>query len=253
MNPERNGESGTPSPGPSPQRERGWRTMAILSRSSECGIGSGGPEPAQELIARFLSPAFFLLLALLSSPVHAELIDRVVASVDNQVITLSELNQAAAFNARFGREKKENIRAGTLDGLINRRLLLQEASRLRFVEISGQDVEAEIEKLKKSLGSEKNVADFMGELDVTVRQLARMLRERLLVERFIEKKIGLFIRVTRDEALAFYNRNADRFGGRSFQQVQKEITAGLQGQKLDRQIENYIGELKSRADIRIQP
>jgi hypothetical protein len=177
----------------------------------------------------------------------------VVASVNNQVITLSELNQAVAFNALVGRETREKIRSETLEGLINRRLLMQEASRLKFVEISEQDVDGEIEKLKKRLGSEKNFADFMREADISREQLARMFRERLLVERFIEKKIGLFIRVTRDEAQAFYDRNAERFKGQSFQQVQKEILAGLQGQKLDQQIEKYIKELKSKADIRIQP
>jgi peptidyl-prolyl cis-trans isomerase SurA len=216
-------------------------------RNAECGVRN----ERQYGLTLFSLPILCLLL--FSCPAWATLIDRVVASVNNQVITLSELNQAVAFNALVGREKREKIRSETLEGLINRRLLMQEASRLKFVEISEQDVDGEIEKLKKRLGSEKNFADFMREADISREQLARMFRERLLVERFIEKKIGLFIRVTRDEAQAFYDRNAERFKGQSFQQVQKEILAGLQGQKLDQQIEKYIKELKSKADIRIQP
>lgn len=192
---------------------------------------------------------FFLIL--LPFAASAELIDRVVASVNNEAITFSELNQAVSFNIAVGGGSTENLREQTLEGLINRRLLTQEAYRLKFVEVSEQDIDTEIEKLKKRLGPDAALADFLTRLDITAGQLRRMLRERLLVERFIEKKIGLFIRVSREEAQDFFNRNAARFKGRRFQEVQKEITAGLQEQKLEEQMSQYLAELKSKADVRM--
>ncbi len=214
--------------------------------------------PRSSFVSRFsssffvqlISLAFLLLLLLLPGFSRADLIDRVVASVNNDVITLSELNQAVGFNSELGNGNRENVRAETLEGLINRRLLLQEAYRLKFVEVSDQEVSAEIEKLRKRLGSEKAFDEFVVRLDMTRDQLGRMLRERLLVERFIEKKIGLFTRVTRDEALDYFNRHSAQFKGKQFAEVQKTITAGLQGQKLDQQVAQYLAELKGKADIR---
>lgn len=198
-----------------------------------------------------LVPLLLMLLILLPWPVRAELIDRVVASVDHDVITLSELNQAVGFNAELGGGDTEAIRAGTLEGLINRGLLVQEARRLKFVEISDQDIAAEIEKLTQRLGSEKALADFLERLDMTRERLGRMLGERLLVERFVEKKINLFVRVDRDEAEEFFNAHRDRFGGKRFADVQKQITAGLQRQKLGQQMSRYLAELRSKADVKI--
>jgi parvulin-like peptidyl-prolyl isomerase len=182
---------------------------------------------------------------------QAELIDRVVAYVDRTVITLSELNQAVAFNRALGGDRTK-IREETLEGLINRQLLVQEARRLRFVEITDQDVNAELGKLRQRFGSDKGFDSFLADVDVSREQLTRMLAERLLVERFVEKKIGLFIRVSREEAQEYFNAHPDRFRGMRFTDVQKAITAGLQEKKLEEQMEKYLAELKSKADIRVQ-
>ena len=126
-----------------------------------------------------------ILLSVLPSPARAELVDRIVASVNNEVITLSELERAVGFNVAFGGKNEDKLRTETLEGLINRHLLIQEAYRLKFVEVSDQDINAEIEKLKMRLGSDNAFAGFLTRLDITREQLGRMLGERLLVEKFI--------------------------------------------------------------------
>lgn len=205
------------------------------------------------VILPFLPIVCFLFLFLLPCVSRGELIDRIVASINNEVITLSELNQAIQFNLLLGGGKGEHIRAETLEGLVNRRLLVQEAHRLKFVELSDQDVDKEIDKLKKRLGSDAAYSDFLFRLDAAEEQLRRMLGERLLVERFIEKKIGLFVRVTREEVEAFFNANAGRFKGSRLEEVQKEIRNGLQAQKLEQHLSAYLVELRTRADVRVQP
>ena len=187
------------------------------------------------------------------SPARAELVDRLVASVNNEVITLSELERAVGFNVAFGGKDEDKLRTETLEGLINRHLLLQEAYRLKFVEVSDQDINAEIEKLKIRLGSDNAFAGFLARLDMTREQLGRMLGERLLVEKFIEKKIGLYVRVSREEALDYFNSHAAEFKGKRFQEVQKTITAALTDHKLEQQIAQYVAELRSKADIRLYP
>jgi len=188
-------------------------------------------------------------------PAGAELIDRILASVNNDVITLSDLRQAMAFNSTFSpaRENARKLEAETLEGLINRRLLLQEAYRLRYAEVSDQEAAAEAAKLKDRLGSEQAFRDFLAATALTEAKLERMLGERLLVERFVEKKIGLYARVSRDEAQQYYSDHAREFSGKRFPEVQKQITAFLAGQKTRQQLDQYLADLHSRSDIRMNP
>jgi peptidyl-prolyl cis-trans isomerase SurA len=221
-------------------------------RSAECGVWNQDRE-AKGRIAFLIGTCLLLALFSLPSVAQAELLDRVVASVNNEVITLSELERAVNFNVALGGTNGDKLRAETLEGLINRQLLIQEAYRLKFVEVSDQEIQAEIEKLKNRVGPGRAFAEFLGRLDMTEEQLGRMLGERLLVEKFIEKKIGLFVRVSRDEAQDYFNNHPAEFRNKSFQEVQKTITAMLTGKKLEQQVAQYLAELKSRADIRIDP
>lgn len=193
------------------------------------------------------------LFLMLPCAAQGELIDRVVAAVNYEVITWSDLEQAVRFNASISGSSRDRdrLRTETLEGLINRQLLVQEARRLRFVEVSAQDVNAEVEKLRKRFGSDKEFSDFLASLAMTNEQLNHMLAERLLVERFVEKKIGLFVRVSRDEAQSYYDAHATAFPEKRFPEVQRQIMAQLYEDKLGQQVEQYLAELRSKADVRL--
>jgi hypothetical protein len=197
----------------------------------------------------------FAAVLLLSVPcaVRAEPVDRIAAAVNNEVITGSELAFAVALNTRFGGAgaDRKALESETLNGLINRRLLIQEARRLKYVEVSDQELAAEVEKLGRRFGPEKAFHDFLDKLVVTPQEVSRMLGERLLVERFVEKKVGLFVRVGRDEAQGWFEAHAADYRGRRFPEVQKNIVALLTEQKIGRELDRYIAELRGKADIRI--
>ena len=203
-------------------------------------------------LAALLATALF---AALPSAAPAELVDHIVAAVNNEVITASELAHTMALNERLGRLEPDGktLEAETLDGLINRRLLVQEARRLRFVEVSDQEISAEVERLRKRFGSDDAFSGFLSTLDLAEPELARMLGEQLLVEKFVEKKVGLFVRVTREEVQNYFDSHAAEFQGKHFQDAQKAITELLTEQKVGQQLDQYVGELRGRADIRINP
>ena len=185
---------------------------------------------------------------------HAELIDRVVASVNYEVITLSELRQAVAFNAALGGKGSGMLlEQETREGLINGRLLLQEAYRLKFVEVSEQDIAAEIGRLRQRLGSDDAYRAFLDRTGLTEERLSRMLGDRLLIERFVERKISLFARVSRDEAQSYFQDHPDEYKDIRFAQAQKSITALLTQQKVSQQLDQYVADLRDRAVIRLNP
>jgi len=194
-------------------------------------------------------------LVFIPSAAQAERVDHIVAAVNNDVITSLDLDQAVSINeALSGPAKDPNrLREETRDGLVNRLLLLQEARRLKFVELSEQDVRAQVEIFKKRLGSPEAFAAFLSSTLLSNRDLERMVGDRLLVERFIEKKIGLYVRIGREEAKQYFDSHPAQFKGKPFPDVQKQIIAFLMDQELGKQVEHYLADLRSTASIRINP
>jgi hypothetical protein len=207
-------------------------------------------------IANALAAALLSISAALApAAATAEPVDHIAAAVNYEVITASELTLAVALNERLGapgRDRK-TLESETLDGLINRRLLVQEARRLRFVEVSDQEIDAEVETVRKRFGSDDAFNDFLKTQDMTQQELARMLGEQLLVQKFIEKKIGLFVRVSRDEAETYYHAHEAQYLGKFFPDVQKDIIALLMDREVGRELDQYVAELRSKADLRINP
>jgi hypothetical protein len=220
------------------QKIHGVRLRAVLASGLRKGMGA---------------LALCLCILMAPAPARAELIDRIAAAVNNDIITGSELAFAVSLNARFGAagSNRKALEAETLDGLITRRMLVQEALRLKFVEISDQETAGEISGLTARFGSDAAFRAFLEEFGMTPGELSQMLRERLLVERFIEKKVGLFVRVTRDEAQSYFEMHRADYRGKRFQEVQKDILARLTRQKTGRQLDQYLAELRSKADIRV--
>jgi len=197
--------------------------------------------------------ALCVLACFVPCQAHAVLVDRIIATINYEVVTASDLAHAVALNTRFGGRNngQDSLQMQTLEGLITKRLLVQEARRLRFVEVSDQETQAELDKLKRLFGSDAAFTGFLAEQDMSVAELSRMLSERLIVERFVEKKVRLFVRVGREEAQAYFDEHASEFKGRSFSDAQKSITALLTDRKVGQQLDQYIAELRSKADIRM--
>lgn len=196
-----------------------------------------------------------LAVLLPASPAQAELVERVVARVNTEVITLSELRQAAALNEAIGGAPRDRraFEAEILEGLINRELLLQEARRLAFAEATDGDVSAERARLATRLGSEAALAAVAARAGISEEELRRMLAERLMAERFLEKRVGLFVRVSRQDAEKYFREHPKEFGSRPFRDAAKQITLLLTARKTDEQIMQYLAELRSRADVRVNP
>lgn len=201
-----------------------------------------------------------VVAAVLAAPValptaaRSALLERVIAAVNNDVITLSDLRHTVAYNAAIGgKGNGRRLAVETLEGIINRKLLLQEASRLGFVEVTEQDARAETQRLRERLGSDDAFQAFLSRVGMSEDQLTSLLGEQLVVQRFVERKIELYARVSRDDVEAYYREHHADYMGRQFSEVQKQITSMLSGQLAAQQLDSYLAELRSRAMIRINP
>lgn len=149
-----------------------------------------------------------LMVCLLPERALSELIDRVMASVDDEAITSFDLE---GFIAKM---KARGIRVTgkeALDTLVNRKLLIGEARKLRL--------EAE--------------------------------SDDRLIERYIEIKIRPFVFVKQEEVRAYFEEHKENFKGVDYLQVRPKIERLIFEKKLNGAIKRHLRMLKKRHSVKI--
>lgn len=125
-----------------------------------------------------------LLVAVFSTAWGAELVDRVVAVVDEDPILASEVEAYAQFLINQGRrtlsdEEITRLKSQIMQELIDRRVLLYQARR-DSIEVEDREVEAELESRLnqeiEQMGSVERMEEAYGR---PLRQLKRDLKERI--------------------------------------------------------------------------
>jgi len=153
-----------------------------------------------------------LIFLLLSAVGRAELIERVVAIVDDDVILLSELNEQ--MRKEEGRERKE-----VLDGMINRILLLKDAQRFIHVSETVNYTDADIDRI---------------------------------IKEYVNLRIRPFIRISAEEIERYFEEHRKSFGSRNFYEVRKDIEALLTEKETKKRLNEHLKRLRERSYIRIQ-
>lgn len=170
------------------------------------------------LLVLALAGAFFL--PTLSS---AEIVDRVAAVVNGEVITLSEWNQA--FEAVQDRVEKgyrgpnkEQIlaeaRTGTLNRLINSKLIELE-SRKSGLTVKDEEINAAIrDMLAQQKMSLEDMRKALAKDGLTLEQYKQDIKENMTRQRLIRREIGSKIVVSDEEIGEYYTKNREAYEGR---------------------------------------
>lgn len=166
----------------------------------------------------YLSRSFSILIStllLFASPVQSELIDRVVAEVNNDVITLSELNEEARETyLRIAREYSpedqptiiRQAQEQLLESMIDRMLIRQEAV-LKKITISEQEISATIDNVIKASNLTKETFQQKLEQDgvneITFRQ---NIESRVRVQKLIARDVSSKIVISDEMILEAYDK-----------------------------------------------
>ena len=135
---------------------------------------------------------------------RAEVIDRVVALVNDEVITLSEVEEAAADSLSevaaepdpvARQQKKQRQLRAFLDAIIGERLVKQEAAKAHVV-VREDEVKDHLEKVMAQQGwDDARLGQYLGAQGLTLAKFKDQVREQLLqrkvVGRFLRDKIAL--------------------------------------------------------------
>jgi peptidyl-prolyl cis-trans isomerase SurA len=169
-----------------------------------------------------LSLLLSFLWALLFPPASptAEVVDRIIAYVNDDIITLSELNEktAAIIAGRkqnpYLREQGqdvEKLRREILDNLVNERLAAKEIIRLK-ISVTAAEVDAVVKTIMddNKLTPEQLEAELRNE-GQTLEDFRKRIREDLERARLIDREVRSKTVITDAQVEAYYQANREEF------------------------------------------
>jgi len=160
-----------------------------------------------------------LLVAMLcrlagAPPARAEIVDRIVAIVNDEVITLSEVNEAG--KALFRRLAEEvdpkelpqalhQARQNVLEQLIEKTLLLQEAAKYGLT-VSKDEVDAALERiLRQNKATPEQFRAELARMGLTEAQYRETLRDRILSYKVINREVRSKIVIPESRIIDYYD------------------------------------------------
>jgi peptidyl-prolyl cis-trans isomerase SurA len=149
--------------------------------------------------------------------ISEDVVDRVICVVNNDAITQYELDEAELYYLAETRERpsdgeaRKALRTQLLQNLIENRIQLQQAEREKVVIEDAELAEALTDIMKKLKA--KDEAEFEGMIKtqgLTLDGVKKRLREQLMVQRLIRRKVALRISVTEPEIDRYLVENREK-------------------------------------------
>jgi hypothetical protein len=185
------------------------------------------------------APALVLALvpaaAAAQAPARTEVVERIVAVVDERPLLLSDLRALMA--VRGLAEGK------ALEAAIDERLMHLEAARLPQADVSPEEEERALALLLETRSALRRV--------VPEPDLRRLLRRQIAILKYVEFRFRPQVRVGDEEVRkAWEEEQAGNPAGPALEDAQEEIRSRLERRALDERIEAWVRELRARADVR---
>ena len=160
----------------------------------------------------------------------ADFMDRIVAVVNNDVITLSELNETIdtimkrvkqSQQAGGNEELINEARKAALNGLINNLLIDQEADRLGIV-VTDEDVGRALRDIldEKSLSLDQ-FREMLAERDATLEDYKEEMRRQIVKVKLIGQEIRSKVGVSKEEIGAYYAKHREEYEGKEARRIQQ--------------------------------
>lgn len=159
----------------------------------------------------------FLLLVLNSFAIPQEVLDKIVAVVDNEIILRSELKfQMSIFAAQRGIDPKTNgLENQILNSMIEEKLAYAQ-SELDSITISDEEIEQridyQIQVFQQQYGSIRKIEEIYGmSIERIKRELRDDVRKNLMVQKMQQTKFAS-VEASRREVEEFFNTYKDSIG-----------------------------------------
>jgi hypothetical protein len=134
----------------------------------------------------------FVALAVIAvtATARAEIIDRVLAVVAGQPVTLSDVNAASELNLVIPASGQTDPIGAALDRLIERTLILGEVDRYQPPEPAPEEIERRYAGIAQRAGGPAGLQRVFSVTGMTPDQLRRWIRDDLRMETYFNQRFG---------------------------------------------------------------
>jgi len=162
------------------------------------------------------------LAALAAASLSGKVVDRIVAQVNDDIITLSDINREMAdlrkeLSQRFsGDQLEEEIRKAekdVLEELIRQRLILQKANEYGFGAQADSQVGAALQRIMKenNLKDQQELERALAAQGMTLASFRERLRKNIISQGLIQEMVGSRITLLSQDIERYYKDHADEF------------------------------------------
>jgi peptidyl-prolyl cis-trans isomerase SurA len=148
----------------------------------------------------------------------AEVVDRIVAEVNNDIITLSELeNMAKSVEAQAGVKPKgadaKKLQREMLESLIDRKLAKAEAKR-RGIVVSDKEIDAAMAQFKQrnNIPDDETFAKGLAQAGLSIKEFRQQLADQMTQERLLVVVVGTKVSVSDADVRRLYDEQFKKGG-----------------------------------------
>jgi peptidyl-prolyl cis-trans isomerase SurA len=198
-------------------------------------------------------PAVVLILVICAAvSARAEIIDRILAVVEGQLITLSDVRAVTHLRLETPPPDTDPIEA-VLERLIDRQLVLIEVDRYAPPEPSTAEIDAQLQAVQKPYGDALGLEIVLGQVGWARDDVRRYVRDELRIQRYLRQRFEATIQPTDDEVAAYYRLHADEFtrGGSvaPYSAIRDEVRNRFIAERRSNLVRDWLAGLRRRANI----
>jgi len=167
----------------------------------------------------FFAFGFFMIADVQS----AEVVDRIVAVVNDDIILLSELDEsfkpyadrimALGYSIEEQRRMLFNVREEMLNQLIDQKLTDQQVMRSKIT-ASDNEIDSAIERLKETnFFTDEELREMLGIEDLTMEEYRKRIKDQILRAKLVNLEIKSKIVITKEDIESYHKSHSDKYGG----------------------------------------
>lgn len=153
----------------------------------------------------------------------AEIVDRIVAIVNEEVISLYELNQAtqpyiervrnSQYPQDLERQMMVEVRGKILNEMINEKLADQELKR-QSISVTEKEVDNAIERIKESRAlTDENLREALAAQGMTYAEYRQQTKQQILRGKLVNREVRSKIVITSEDIKEYYDQHKAEFAG----------------------------------------
>ncbi len=210
----------------------------------------------EKIVVPFTLVAIIVFSVLSGGEADVQLIDKIVAVVNDDIITLSELREItvpylkkmkARYSVNYDEAQIKETESRILDQLIDEKLVRQEVVRLKIV-VSEKEVAMGVEDMMKNTKlSEDQFKKALAEQDITMEEYREQMKNEMERLRLLDAEVKSKVQVKEKEIESYYKEHMDSFNTPPevrLQQILLMIPPGASEQE--------ISQIRGRAEEIVQ-